>query len=73
MQAGLSGKISQAIVSFTFVDEQKIAYETVRKLVENAVRNASSPIRERCEIRRYLCLADLAPESLWLQFSSYVI
>jgi DUF2075 family protein len=30
---------------FYLVDEQKVAYETVRKLVENAVRNADNPVK----------------------------
>ena len=30
---------------FYLVDEQKVAYETVRKLVENAVRNANNPVK----------------------------
>ena len=30
---------------FYLIDEQKVAYETVRKLVEKAVRNASDPVK----------------------------
>lgn len=30
---------------FFLVDEQKVAYETVKKLVENAVRNATNPVK----------------------------
>lgn len=30
---------------FYLVDEQKVAYETVRKLVENAVRDANNPVK----------------------------
>lgn len=30
---------------FFLVDEQKVAYETVKKLVENAVKNATNPVK----------------------------
>ena len=30
---------------FFLVDEQKVAYETVKKLVENAVKNANNPVK----------------------------
>ena len=32
---------------FFLIDEQKVAYETVKKLVENAVRKASNPVNDR--------------------------
>ncbi len=31
---------------FLLIDEQKVAYETVKKLVERAVRNASNPVKD---------------------------
>ena len=31
---------------FYLVDEQKVAYETVKKLVENAVKNAANPLKD---------------------------
>lgn len=32
---------------FFLVDEQKVSYETVKKLVKNSVQNASNPLKNQ--------------------------